>query len=190
MIIISDTKKTDGGVYIKVNEDKRGKDHINIYSDDPQNPDHTSIHINIDTKSGSGNITDTTNGSKEMTDTQCYLTTACMSHFDENFDDAGYELTTLRWFRDTFVSEEDIDHYYKIAPYIVEGIDLDPNSDIIYNYIYVNVIDACVKAIEIGDYEFAYNRYKNSILVFEEEYARKQIYKRLTKVLKKSLVRN
>jgi len=41
----------------------------------------------------------------------------------------------------------------------------------------VNVIDTCVKAIEIGDYEFAYNRYKNSMLVFEEEYAGKQIYK-------------
>ncbi len=190
MTKMSDTRKTDGGVYIKVGEDKKGREHINIYSKDPQDPEHVSIHINIDPKSGSGNITDTTSGSKETTDTQCYLTTACMRHFDENFDDAGYELTTLRWFRDTFVSKEDIEHYYKMAPYIVDGINSDPNSDIIYNYIYENVIDACVKAIEIGDYEFAYNRYKNSILVFEEEYAKKPVYKRLAEVLKKSLVRN
>lgn len=40
-------------MYIKVNEDKRGKDHINIYSDDPQNPDHTSIYINEEIGLGS-----------------------------------------------------------------------------------------------------------------------------------------
>lgn len=44
---------------IRVHTDKRGKDHIDIYSDDPKG-DHTSIHININTTTGKGTIVDTT----------------------------------------------------------------------------------------------------------------------------------
>ena len=176
-------KETKGGVYINVNEDKKGTDHVNIYSDDPRG-DHTSIHININTKAGKGSITDTTNGGKETTDTQCYLITSCMRHFNEDFDDAGYELTVLRWFRDKFVSKEDIEHYYEIAPTIVEAINECLESDEIYNYIYKHVIDECVKAIEAGNYDFAYSRYKNSILAFEETYAKPMLGQRLIKVLK------
>ena len=45
-----------------------------------------------------------------------------MKYFQENFDDNCYELTVLRWFRDNFVSKEDKEHYYEIAPIIVETI--------------------------------------------------------------------
>ena len=44
-----------------------------------------------------------------------------MKYFKENFDDNCYELTVLRWFRDNFVSKEDIKHYYEVAPIIVEN---------------------------------------------------------------------
>ena len=64
----------------------------------------------------------------------CYLTTACMKHYLNNFDDNCYELTVLRWFRDNFVSKEDIEHYYKVAPIIVEAINEEEKSDIIYDY--------------------------------------------------------
>lgn len=107
-----------------------------------------------------------------------------MKHFEEEFDDAGYELTVLRWFRDNFVSKEDIEHYYEVAPIIVEAIDENPECDKIYDYIYDNVIDACVKAIEKEDYDFAYNRYKSSILAFEETYAKPMIGKRLVRAIK------
>ena len=107
-----------------------------------------------------------------------------MQHFMEEFDDDCYELNTLRWFRDTFVSEEDIEHYYEVAPSIVEAISKISGCEEIYNYIYENVIDECVKAIEKGDYEFAYNRYKNSILIFEEEYVKSSLEKK-NKILAK-----
>ena len=103
----------------------------------------------------------------------CYLTTACMKYMQERFDDNCYELTVLRWFRDNFVSREDIKHYYKTAPIIVESINSEEKSDLVYNYIYDNVVDYCVKQIENGNYEEAYNKYKNSILVLEEQFARK-----------------
>lgn len=80
---------------IRVHTDKRGKDHVDIYSIDPKD-DHTSIHINIDTSTGKGTIVDTTSGSKETTDTQCYLTTACMRYYKKDFDDNCEELSILR----------------------------------------------------------------------------------------------
>ena len=81
------------------------KNKIDIYDSCPaENEDHGSIHINFDSNSGTGTITDTTSGSTETTSIGCYLTTACMRHMQNKFDDNCYELTTLRWFRDNFVS--------------------------------------------------------------------------------------
>lgn len=77
---------------------------IDIYTDDPREK-HESIHIAIDSDDKSAHIIDTTNGDTEHTDIKCYLTTACMRHFKENFDDNCYELQVLRWFRDNFISE-------------------------------------------------------------------------------------
>ncbi len=114
----------------------------------------------------------------------CYLTSACMKHFQEDFDDNCYELTVLRWFRDNFVSKEDIEHYYKVAPIIVEAINEEEKSDIIYDYIYDNVVDYCIEQIEQGNYEDAYSRYKSSILTLEEQFA-KPVLKKFVKTLKK-----
>ena len=61
---------------------------------------------------------------------------------------------------------------------------MEEKSDFAYNYIYDNVVDYCVKQIENGNYEEAYNRYKDSILVLEEQFARKTIEERLIKVLR------
>ena len=108
-----------------------------------------------------------------------------MSHYLANFDDNCYELTVLRWFRDNFMSEEDIKHYYKTAPMIVEVIEQEEHKDIIYNYIYDNIVDACVEAIENGNYEFAYNRYKESILSLEQTYLKPTLQQNLVRTLKK-----
>ena len=157
------------GVYIEVETDKNGKDHINIYDKDPRS-EHGSIHINWDSSTGKGNIVDTTNGDKETTDVSCFLTTACMRHMKENFDDNCYELDMLRWFRDNFVSKEDKKSYYEKAPIIVEKINSEDNSNEIYKNIYDNVISLCVRAIEYGKYDFAYETYKNCILDLENSY--------------------
>lgn len=100
----------------------------------------------------------------------CYLTSACMEHFKSAFDDNCYELTVLRWFRDNFVSKNDIEHYYNVAPIIVAKINSEEKSNDIYNYIYDSIIDYCVTEIENGHYEEAYKRYKESILALEKHY--------------------
>ena len=84
---------------------------------------HSGTHININYEKETVKIKrhDEDGNVTSSTDIKCYLTTACMRHNNENFDDNCYELKVLRWFRDNFVSKEDIEHYYKMAPYIVEG---------------------------------------------------------------------
>lgn len=180
---MSDNK--NGGKDIKVTEygNKKGAK-IDFYSPDPKTKPHDSVHIKVNYENKTYEATTKINGNKETSSGGCYLTSACMKFFQEKFDDKCYELTVLRWFRDNFVSKEDIEHYYETAPVIVEAIDNDENSELIYNYIYDNVVDACVLAIENGDYEFAYNRYKESILLLEEQFARPLLEQRLIRVLK------
>lgn len=92
----------------------------------------------------------------------------------------------LRWFRDNFVLEEDIEHYYKIAPIIVQEINNDLDSNLVYGYIFDSVIVYCIKQIENGNYVEAYNRYRNSVLNLEERYARPALEQRLIRCLKLS----
>ncbi|MBQ3047477.1 MAG: hypothetical protein IJD48_00480 [Clostridia bacterium] len=48
-----------------------------------------------------------------------------------------------------------------------------------------NVVDYCVTQIENGNYKEAYNRYKNSILSFEETFAKPLLQQKTIKTLKK-----
>ena len=54
----------------------------------------------------------------------------------------------------------------------------------IYDYIYKYIVRACVTAIKKGDYEFAYKRYKSSILALEEKFAKPKLTEKFIKVLK------
>ena len=158
---------------------------IDIYTNNPRE-EHESIHIAINSDDKSAHIIDTTNGSTEHSDVKCFLTTACMRHYYSNFNDNCYELKMLRWFRDKFVDEDDIKHYYEIAPIIVEAINNEKESEIIYSYIYHDIIEYCIVQIETKNFEEAYFRYKNCILAFEEKFARPFLEKKLVKVLKLS----
>ena len=174
--------KETNGKWIDVNSDE-DKGHVNIYDNDPRE-DHNSIHINIDYNDSSFQITEKEDEEKSTTDCKCFLTTACMRYFEDKFDDNCYELRVLRWFRDNFVTKEDIMHYYETAPIIVSSIDSLPNSNIIYDYIYDNVVETCVNAIEKGYYSLAYNIYKSSILYFEDKFVKPILEEKLVKILK------
>ena len=43
-----------------------------------------------------------------------------------------------------------------------------------YIIIYSHIVEPCVKAIENGDYDFAYNRYKSSVLALNEQFGEKE----------------
>lgn len=163
--------ENEKGVHIDVHDDKNDKSHISFYDKDPKDPTHESIHINWDSETGKGNVVESDDSGKTTTDIGCFLTTACIKHFQETFDDNCYELSVLRWFRDNFVSKQDIDYYYKIAPQIVKAIETTHNKDTAYNYIYKNIVEVCVSAIEKRDYETAYKKYKNGVLNLEKTLA-------------------
>lgn len=120
----------------------------------------------------------------EATNEKYYITSACIKYLEEKFNDKSYELNILRWFRDNFVSIEDIQHYYEVAPIIVDAINREKHSNIIYDYIYDNIVDYCVKQILIGNYENAYIRYKSSVLALEENFAKLSLINRFVKTLK------
>ena len=97
----------DGGL-IRINGDDTVR--IDIYDgDEREKGGHTRDTINFDTNTGEGTIDYHNEDKSESSsvDVKCYLTTACMKHFQENFDDDCYELRVLRWFRDNFVSPEE-----------------------------------------------------------------------------------
>ena len=139
------------------------------------NAPHNSTHIQTDI-SGNWERTDNdrTNGTQtHSSGSGCYITSACMEHFQDEFDDNCHELTVLRWFRDNFVSDEDVELYYSLAPTIVENINSLADNEEIYKYIYENV-EACVKTIENKDYDFTYNRYKSIVLALNEQFGEKE----------------
>lgn len=160
----------DKGVTIKISEYNGGVK-VDFYDKSPRDPDHKSIHTHINedkTYSTENNVNDT--GEVEKDSGSCYLTTACMNHIGDNFDDNCEELTILRWFRDNFVPKVEIANYYYIAPKVVASINKKENNQAIYEYIYLNIVEPCVAAIKRGDYNFAFNRYRNSVLALEAEF--------------------
>ena len=155
----------DGGL-IRINGGDKVR--IDIYEgNEREKGGHTRDTINYDTNTGKGSIDqhNADKSEKSSTDVSCFLTTSCMKYFQENF-------------------KEDKEHYYEIAPIIVETINKEKQSSIIYDYIYDNIVDYCVEQIEQGHYDKAYSRYKNSVLTLEEQFARPLLEKRLVKSLK------
>lgn len=142
---------------------------FSVYNSDPREPHNGSIHFNPQ-DDGSINVVEKKDG--EKTESSCYLTTACLKHLKEHFCDNCYELTTLRWFRDNFVNQRDINMYYEIAPLIVEKINLLSNEEqnVVYNGIYHNVISTCVDFIEEKKYDLAYKKYKESVMELKAKF--------------------
>ena len=85
------------------------------------------------------------------------------------------------------MTEEDIKYYYEVSPIIVKNINTVKQKDLIYNYIYNNIVDYCVKQIEKGNYIAAYNRYKSGVLTLEKQFARPVLLQRLVKTIKLSI---
>ena len=88
------------------------------------NAPHNSTYVKSDlNENWSRTDNDRDNGTQDKSSgSGCYLTTACMNHMQDNFDDSCNELMTLRWFRDNFVNKEDIKHYYDVSPIIVDKL--------------------------------------------------------------------
>lgn len=92
----------------------------------------------------------------------CFITTAVCDYLHK--PDDCYELTTLRSFRDTWLTvqpsgEDIIKEYYRIAPLIVKELDSSNEKDVIYRDIWNSYISPCIKLIELGTYEICRDLY-------------------------------
>lgn len=101
----------------------------------------------------------------------CFLTTACCIY--RGLPDDCYELTTLRNFRDNYLSKTKIgkqliDIYYDNAPEIVEHLNKKENCAEIYDIVYDKIIDI-IKLIQQNKYTESILQYLDLILYAEKE---------------------
>jgi hypothetical protein len=101
----------------------------------------------------------------------CFITEACAESL--GLADDCYELTTLRNFRDTYMStnaESLIDEYYDTAPKVVAFIKRQgkSKSKLIFTELYENYVLPSVKAIETGDFKKALELYKTGCYKAQE----------------------
>ena len=103
----------------------------------------------------------------------CYLTSACVEA--ENLSDNCVELATLRNFRESYVlsTEEgrlDIEHYYNVAPEIVNKINTLTNSQSVFKELYNTLVVTSVELIKQGELQTAYKLYKDKSIELENTY--------------------
>jgi hypothetical protein len=103
----------------------------------------------------------------------CYITTAYCEYF--NKPDNCYELTVIRNFRDTWLTNQCdgpslINEYYKIAPLIVAFLDNNDDKDSIYKLIKNSYIDPCIRYIEQNKFFNCKIRYIEMVNFLKELY--------------------
>ncbi|WP_317898865.1 CFI-box-CTERM domain-containing protein [Aurantibacillus circumpalustris] len=102
----------------------------------------------------------------------CFLTTACVDYY--SLSDNGYELNTLRNYRDTYLASTTegkklIQDYYRVSPEIVERINSDKKKNTVYEYIYAQVKISC-SAIEDQKFLLAKRTYTNMVKTLMNKY--------------------
>lgn len=102
----------------------------------------------------------------------CYITTAVCAYLGKADD--CYELTTLRWFRDEWLSgqpggEASIRKYYETAPKVVDALDAHDERNEIYMRIWQDCIRPCIRMIEEGDYESCRVLYERMVWMLESK---------------------
>lgn len=100
----------------------------------------------------------------------CFLTSACVEA--KGLPDDCYELTTLHKFRDEYLAKQEcgkreIEHYYHVAPVIVDRIKNNSNACAAFEQIYNDLVIPCVKLIEKGDYMSAHKKYREYVTMLE-----------------------
>lgn len=114
----------------------------------------------------------TPSGSREN-DSGCYLTTACVAA--RGLPDTCAELQTLRAFCDGVLARwpggrEEIERYYQMAPGIVAAINQREDAAQIWNRVYEELVEPCVRMIHEGKDEEAYRLYRTYTMELGEKY--------------------
>lgn len=103
----------------------------------------------------------------------CYITTAVCEVLGR--PDDCYELNLLRDYRDTYLGslpngETLIQKYYDVAPSIVKHINQSGCSEEIYQDIWKNYLNPCIRMIENGESEDCLRLYEDMVFELERKY--------------------
>ncbi|WP_397544484.1 CFI-box-CTERM domain-containing protein [Roseovarius salis] len=103
----------------------------------------------------------------------CFLTTACCDAFGR--PDDGFELSTLRRFRDGWLARqpggaEEIETYYRIAPHICAAIGADPRGRHELRRIYGATVLPCVVLVRLGLRQPARSLYRRLVKRLQTKY--------------------
>lgn len=107
------------------------------------------------------------------------------NHDLENYNYNMRELLVIRYFKDNFVAKSDQEYYEKIGPIMIEEIEKLDNPDEVYEKIYYKFVEALIKGIENESNAYSYGVLNDSIKYLENKYVKKNLEKRLVKVLRK-----
>ena len=121
-------------------------------------------------------IKDDDNGSTSSSSSSgpCFLTSACVEA--RGLADDCHELQTLRTFRDGYMRNlpegaAEVQEYYRVAPPIVAKIKEQANSLAVFDTIYRELVEPCVRLIEAGENEQAHRIYRDYVARLQEQYA-------------------
>lgn len=103
----------------------------------------------------------------------CFLTTACTE--SKGLPDDCHELSTLRYFRDSYIAElpdgqQLISEYYNIAPAIVGAINRLSDPRNIYNQIYDQLVLRSVQLIDSGKLAEALSNYRYEVIELKQKF--------------------
>lgn len=109
----------------------------------------------------------------KSSDSDCFLTTACVQH--KQLPDDCDELQTLRHLRDNYMQHTEegqwlIHQYRDIAPGIVQSIGQYENSHEIYEYMYQYMITPAVQLVKEGELQEAAEHYILFVKALREKY--------------------
>lgn len=112
--------------------------------------------------------------------------TAAVRHLKDEYDENLDVIQIQQGFIEHHAKNIDFDHYYKISPAIIAGIDAlnEEDRDAQYTYIYLCTMEVCANAISKGAYDFAEKKYKSAFKSLEDKYAKPAIARNMAGVLK------
>ena len=109
--------------------------------------------------------------SKDNSDSQaeekssgCFITSACVE--SRGLQDNCLELETLRNFRDTYIlamadGKNLIQEYYSDAPKIVDIINQNSKRQMIYNWLFDELVQKSLDSLKMGNKDAAFKNYKS-----------------------------